>query len=149
MALYTCRQGTNQRADQISAAEDHPHVDHRHGKKLIRYSPEILNESAAFAERHGRGQQPCGEPDGEEMKELIAHIGPGSAAEWILSGYLHFSQVEQQVNERQTENHKVCSRQKQGTPQYKASDNDGGKIVNEPVKQIAERFSAPLLVDEA
>src|SRR5882724_12936501 len=149
MALYTCRQGTNQKADQISAAEDHAQVDHRHGKKLVRYGPGILNESAEFAERHGRRQQPCGQPDGQEMQELIAYIRPGSVAEWILSGELHFGEIDQQVNERQAENHKACSRQEQGTPQDKASDDDGGEIVNEPVKQIARSLSAPLLLDEA
>src|SRR5207245_10227002 len=65
------------------------------------------------------------------------------------SSKLHFSQIEQRVNERQAENHKVCSRQEHGAPQDKARDNDGGEIVNEPMKQIARGLSAPLLLDEA
>ena len=86
MAFNAFCEGTNQEADQVSAAENHAHVDHRHGKKLVWYGPGILNESAEFAERHGRRQQPCGEPDGQEMQDLIAYIGTGPVAEWILFG---------------------------------------------------------------
>ena len=53
------------------------------------------------------------------------------------------------MNERQAENHKVCSRQENGTPQDEARDDHGGEIVNEPVKKIARGFFAPLLLDEA
>src|SRR5258708_37233639 len=99
MALYACRQETNQEADQISAAEDHAHINHRHGKELIRNGPEILNYSAEFAERHGRGQQPCGETDGEEMKELIAYVGPGSAPDRRLFCSLYLRDIDQQMNQ--------------------------------------------------
>src|SRR6267142_1660916 len=38
---------------------------------------------------------------------------------------------------------------REGNPAGQARDDDGGEIVNEPVKQIARRLSAPLLLDEA
>src|SRR5258708_28200215 len=100
MAFYAFRKETNQEADQVSASENHGHVDHRHGQKLIRNGPGFLKWGAKFAERHDRCQHPCGETDGQEMKELIAYVGPGTVAGRILRGQPYLGEIDQQMNER-------------------------------------------------
>src|SRR5260370_8685996 len=100
MALYAFRKETNQEADQISAAKDHGHVDHRNGQKPIRDGSGFLKWRAELAERHDRRQHPCGETDGKKMSQLIAYVGPGTVADRILSGQPYLGEIDQQMNER-------------------------------------------------
>src|ERR1700682_2829608 len=115
MALYAGGQGTDQKADQISAAKNYAHVDHRHGKNFIWKCPGLLKQIAEFAEWHGWGQQTGGKHHRQKMKELIAYVSQRSIRCRMLPGELYFSQIDQQMYERQSENHEVCSRQENGT----------------------------------
>src|SRR5437879_5887324 len=71
-------QGTRHEANQITAAEDHSDVDHRHGEKFGPDAPGSLQRSGERREGHPRREQPGSENHTQQMNELISNVDSGA-----------------------------------------------------------------------
>jgi hypothetical protein len=82
------------------------------------------------------------------MNELISNVGSGAATAHTPGRELHFGGIDQQMNQRERGDHQMRPESDDRAGDKKSSEQNGAKIVNEPVQKIRGGPAAQLCVDE-